>query len=162
MRLVPLLLLALAAAGCISPDADRAQDDARAPQGDGSEPSPPSSCAPVPPENVNTGVDAGSSASASNQPGAFSYSRQGVVTASKVGYVWENPAPTSRLSASMQGSGTVRVQVFDACGASILDRTLEPGSGSSSEALPEGTPGDWTVQLTFAAFSGAVSLSVTS
>ena len=157
MRFLPLLALALLAAGCISPTPgpDPAQDAPPEP------PTPPEACAPVPPENVNTGVDAANSASVSNPPGAFSYSRQGIVTAAKSGYVWENPAHTSRFSGSLQGSGGVRLQVSDACGKVILDRTLDAGSGSGSEALPEGAPGSWAVQLGFTAFSSTVGFSLT-
>lgn len=159
MRPLLLSLLALLAAGCVAPQQD---DTTRGPERDEADDAMPEECAPVAPETVAGGTDAGSSGSATNHPGSFTYSKQGVVTAAKYGYVWENPSATTRFSGSMQGTGSVKVQVFGPCGEPVLEKTLSGGSSSQTEKLPEARPGDYTVQLTFAAFSGTVSFTLTS
>lgn len=153
-----LLILTLAAAGCVdvpSEEAERA--DAPTAPGAGGAP-----CTPVPPENRGQRVEVGSTARVSSEPRSFSYARQGLA-AGTWGYEWLNPSGAAGFNSSFEGYGSIDVEIYDACGARILHKTFtRGGSDAANERLPSGEPGAWTIQTRISAFSGTISFSITS
>ena len=156
--LVTLILLSAASAGCLAPGATNGHDAAGA-DGPGSD-ADAGECHPMDVSTNNQGVDAGSQATVSNQPGAFSYSRSGVVTAASHAYPWENPSGAATFSGSLTGAGRITIQAYDACGQLVMERTLIAGTQASSESFLAGKAGEWVIQIGFEAFSGSVSFSL--
>lgn len=103
----------------------------------------------------------GGGKSVSNNPGSFSYSAGGVLSASD-SYDWQNPSATARVSFSAGGTGTVSITIQDAAGKQVFTRSFS-GSGGSSDNVPTspGLPGMWKIRISTQG-AGGFSLSVRS
>lgn len=108
----------------------------------------------------STGGPAGGK-SVSNNPGSFSYSAGGALSATD-DYTWQNPSPTARVSFNAGGSGSVSVTIQDSAGKQVFSRSFS-GSGGTSDNLPTspGVPGAWRIHIT-AQGAGGFSLNVRS
>jgi hypothetical protein len=79
---------------------------------------------------------------------------------------WRNDLQTADYNADITAStaGTFRMEVKDADGSSVLDRTLEGGRepDTFSGVTSAGTPGDWSVTITVSNFIGDGSYSLSA
>lgn len=155
--LVPLLLGLLT--GCLAPeqtDDNPGRPEETPPDADDGRDGP---CVPVA-VDAPVEVSYSNSASISDQPGQFSFSRSGTIPLSRTSYAWTNPSGATTFSGTVSGSGRMILQVYDACGQLMMDRTFSGSSQTNSDTLPPGEPGEWVVRVAFEAFSGSVSFSL--
>lgn len=70
-------------------------------------------------------------------------------------YTWRNTgtiANVNHATTTLQGSARLIIKAGN--GAQVYDRALVP---SLNEATAAGTPGDWTIQLVLAGYSGTIN-----
>jgi hypothetical protein len=97
--------------------------------------------------------------SASNNEDSFLFIGQtfGRPTTTVLRYVWKHTSPIGQISTGLEGgaaiTGTARIVIHDAAGVEVYARDLKV-AGVDTTAI--GTPGDWTIDLTFAVANGDI------
>lgn len=72
-------------------------------------------------------------------------------------YNWPNSGTAAVVSGTASlGAGTVAVTIDDAGGTQVYTRTL---TGGSIDTTSVGTPGTWTVHITFTGAQGSIGLN---
>ena len=98
----------------------------------------------------------------SNQTNSFSYAGQAAGWDEVETYTWKNTVGSANVDWGGQvGNGKFTLTIKDATGTQVFSRGL---SGQSQEGFSggtsTGTPGDWTVKLTFQDFTGQMGLHI--
>ena len=102
--------------------------------------------------------------SASNNADSFLFIGQtfGRPTTTVLRYTWGHTSTVAQISTGLEGGaailGTARILIRDAAGTEVYSHDLKV-NGVDTTAW--GTPGDWTIDLTFAAANGDVVFQAT-
>lgn len=98
----------------------------------------------------------------SNTTNSFSYAGQAAGWDDTETYTWKNTIGKAHVSWGGQiADGSISVTIKDATGKQVFSRGL---SGTSQEGFSgdtgSGTPGDWTIKLTFQDYTGQMGLNI--
>jgi hypothetical protein len=99
----------------------------------------------------------------SNQPGHFSLSGGGAESGTR-SYTWQNPGAAANVMWSGGGTGTVGVTIKDASGTQVFAQSYGGSGGTTgSERTSTGTPGAWSITVTWnAAGGGTLTVDTTA
>lgn len=144
------------AAGCISTPEPQRNDDRGEDAG--------AFGLPACPPRVDTPTGPAGQASVANYPGTFSYSAQSLAKTGLETFVWTNPTGGAQVSwGGQSATGAMTLTLKDECGAEIYKQEFTAMSqGGAYEVTQRAAPGEWWIELDFAAYTGQVGLSITS
>ena len=96
----------------------------------------------------------------SNNKDSFSYAVQGAVSGTHT-FTWENSKREAAYNVAVQGTGSVLISIKDPAGKTMLNREVSvTGQTSKAGIAGSGSPGEWTITLTFKNLNGQGAISI--